>query len=176
VSTPRSAAECRERFAKEVAALGVDCDVEMSPPGGHERVRGLVDGKRVLGGDDDHPPYDLGSVLSGGRRGSSPRDGRARTGTGVTGCHAAIAETGSSAARSGPGRSRTASLLPPVDVAVARWQDLYSTMGESFAAEALRLGQACCRLSTGRRPRADIALILTPGVHGPARVIVVVNP
>jgi L-lactate utilization protein LutC len=129
-----------------------------------------------LSGDDGHPPDDFGSVLSGATRGSSPRDEQARTGIGVTGCHPPIAEAGSSSARSGPGHSRTVSLLPPVHVAVARPQDFYLTMGESFAAEALRLGRACCALSTGPRRRAAIGLILTPAVRGPARMIVVVDP
>jgi len=177
LSTLRSPAACRERFAQELAALGVDCHAEKSPEAVRERVRGLVQGKKVLSWDPDRLPYDLGLVLGGAARGSSARVEQAAADIGVTGCHGAIAETGSLAVLSGRGHSRTVSLLPPVHVAVVRPQDFCFTMGEFFAREALGIGDAaCCTFITGPSRTADIELTLTLGVHGPGQVIVVVGP
>jgi L-lactate dehydrogenase complex protein LldG len=177
VSVPRSAAECRDRFARELAGLGVDCHVEGSPGAVRARVSALVEGKRVLSWDPEQLPYGLGALLGAAARGSSPRDEQAQAEIGVTGCHGAIAETGSLAVRSGPGCSRTVSLLPPVHVAVVTPRDFCFTMGELFAREAGRIGEAaCCTFITGPSRTADIELTLTLGVHGPGKVVVVVGP
>lgn len=177
LSPARSMAECRERFVRELEALGVDCLVETSPEAVRGRVRGLVEGKKVLSWDADQLPYDVGSVLGGAVRGSQPRDEQAQAEIGVTGCHGAIAETGSLAVLSGRGCSRTVSLLPPVHVAVVRAADLLFSMGEFFARHSERIaGAAGCTFITGPSRTADIELTLTLGVHGPGRVIVIVGP
>ena len=177
VSAPRSPAECRERFMQELAALGVDGHVEPTPEGVRERVRALVAGKKVLSWDADQLPYDLGPVLGGAVTGASPRDEQASAEIGVTGCHGAIAETGSLAVLSGRGRSRAVSLLPPVHLAVVRTEDLLFSMGEFFARHADRIGgEASCTFITGPSRTADIELTLTLGVHGPGKVIVVMGP
>ena len=170
VSAPRSVAACRERFAEELAGLGVDCHVESSP----EAVR---EGRKVLSWDPDQLPYGVGALLSGAARGSSPRAEQAQAEIGVTGCHGAIAETGSLAVLSGPGHSRSVSLLPPVHVAIVSPPDFCFTMGEFFARAAGRIGEAaCCTFITGPSRTADIELTLTLGVHGPGKVVVVVGP
>jgi len=177
VSTPRSAAECRERFAQELAGLGVDCHVESSPEAVRARVSALVEGKKVLSWDPEELPYGLGAVLSRAARGASPRAEQAAAEIGVTGCHGAVAETGSLAVLSGPGHSRSVSLLPPMHVAVVKPPDFCFTMGEFFAREARRIGEAaCCTFITGPSRTADIELTLTLGVHGPGKVVVVVGP
>ncbi len=177
VSATRSVAECGERFARELAGLGVDGHVESSPEGVRARVSALVEGKKVLSWDPDQLPYGLGAVLGEAARGSSPRADQAAAEIGVTGCHGAIAETGSLAVLSGPGRSRTVSLLPPVHVAIVTPPDFCFTMGEFFAREARRIGEAaCCTFITGPSRTADIELTLTLGVHGPGKVVVVVGP
>jgi L-lactate dehydrogenase complex protein LldG len=177
VSTPRGVAECRERFAQELAALGVDCHVEGSPEAVCARVSALVEGKKVLSWDPEELPYGLGAVLSRAARGASPRAEQAAAEIGVTGCHGAVAETGSLAVLSGPGHSRSVSLLPPMHVAVVKPEDFCFTMGEFFAREARRIGEAaCCTFITGPSRTADIELTLTLGVHGPGNVVVVVGP
>jgi L-lactate dehydrogenase complex protein LldG len=96
---------------------------------------------------------------------------------GVTGCHAAIAETGSLVLLSGPGTSRTVSLLPPVHLAVVRPEDLCSTLAELFATrQGLLRDAASCTIVTGPSRTADIELTLTLGVHGPGVVVVVIGP
>jgi L-lactate dehydrogenase complex protein LldG len=177
LSPARSGPECRDRFVRELEALGVDCHLETSPEAVRARVRGLVAGKKVLSWDFDQLPYEVGSVLDGALRGSHPRDEQARAEIGVTGCHGAIAETGSLAVLSGRGCSRTVSLLPPVHVAVVRPEDLLFSMGEFFARNRERIAAAAgCTFITGPSRTADIELTLTLGVHGPGRVIVVVGP
>jgi len=177
VSASRTTAECRARFAEELGALGVDCHVETSAESVRERVRSLVQGKRILSWDADQLPYDVGSVLGGATRGSRPRDEQAQAEIGVTGCHGAIAETGSLAVLSGRGHSRAVSLLPPVHLAVVRAEDLVFSMGEFFARHAERIaGAAGCTFITGPSRTADIELTLTLGVHGPGQVIVVLGP
>jgi L-lactate dehydrogenase complex protein LldG len=174
---PPGGPECLERFATELAALGVDCHVEESSEHLRDRVRSLVAGKRVLAWDAGRLPYGVDSVLSDAARGSSPRQEQASAEIGVTGCDGAIAETGSLVLLSGRGRSRAVSLLPPVHLALVRPQDLYFSMGEFFARAGVRLGEeACCTFVTGPSRTADIELTLTLGVHGPGRVIVIVGP
>ncbi|PYQ08674.1 MAG: hypothetical protein DMF82_00970 [Acidobacteria bacterium] len=177
VSAPRSVAACRERFAEELAGLGVDCHVESSPEAVRARVSALIEGRKVLSWDPDQLPYGVGALLSGAARGSSPRAEQAQAEIGVTGCHGAIAETGSLAVLSGPGHSRSVSLLPPVHVAIVSPPDFCFTMGEFFARAAGRIGEAaCCTFITGPSRTADIELTLTLGVHGPGKVVVVVGP
>jgi L-lactate dehydrogenase complex protein LldG len=173
----RGAAECLERFQKELAALGVDCHVETAEAAVRERVASLVSGKAVLSWDADQLPYGVGSVLVGAALGSSPREEQARADVGVTGCQAAIAETGSLALLSGRGRSRAVSLLPLVHLAVVKREDLCFGMGEFFVRSAARIDEvANCTFVTGPSRTADIELTLTLGVHGPARVVVVLGP
>jgi L-lactate dehydrogenase complex protein LldG len=176
-TAPHPADECLERFAAELAALGVECHIEGSPERVRERVAGLVAGKRVLAWDAGRLPYAVDSVLAGAARGGSPRDEQAAAEIGVTGCDGAIAETGSLVLLSGRGRSRAVSLLPPVHLAVVRRPDLYFSMGEFFARQDARIGEvAACTFVTGPSRTADIELTLTLGVHGPGQVVVVVGP
>ena len=93
---------------------------------------------------------------------------------GVTGALGAIAESGTIALVSGPGRSRLASLLPPVHVAVLRADRMFPSLPELLAAfpTAIHEGSNLV-LITGPSRTADIEMTLTRGVHGPAEVHVV---
>jgi L-lactate dehydrogenase complex protein LldG len=185
-STPRAltpatapAAECLVRFRQELDALGVENHLEDSAAAVRERVRGLLAGKRVLSWDAAQLPYELGALLPelAVTYAGEPRDVQAQAEIGLTGCHAAIAETGTLALLSGPGRSRTVSLLPPAYLAVVRRADLLFSMGEFFQGQAQALaGAANCTLVTGPSRTADIELTLTLGVHGPGKVTVVIGP
>jgi L-lactate dehydrogenase complex protein LldG len=116
-------------------------------------------------------------VVVGPVLGSHRREDQASAEIGLTGCDGAIAETGTVALLSGPGRSRTVSLLPPVHVAVLRSGDVVFTMKEFLRLHAKALeSAACCSFITGPSRTADIELTLTLGVHGPGRVVVVVGP
>jgi L-lactate dehydrogenase complex protein LldG len=176
---PRRAADTSlgDRFIVEARALGVEVFVEWSADAARDRLGKLVAGKRVLTWNPDRLPYNCGTVVSGAILGSAPVAEQARADVGVTSCHAAIAETGSLALISGPGCSRTVSLLPPVHVAIVRRGDLVATMGEFFAARGEALAQAAnCTFVTGPSRTADIELSLTIGVHGPGKVAVILGP
>jgi L-lactate dehydrogenase complex protein LldG len=173
----RSAGECLERFREELTALGVESHLEATEADVRRRVEALVEGKRVLAWDGEHLPYGVASVLGAPAGPGSPRDVQAAAEIGVTGCNAAIAETGSVVLLSGPGRSRAVSLLPAVHLALVRRSDLRFSLGEFLrgASDALA-GSASCTVVTGPSRTADIELTLTLGVHGPGSVVVVIGP
>lgn len=93
---------------------------------------------------------------------------------GITGAHAALADTGSVALVHGRGRARLASLLPPVHIALVPVTCLYATLGELLVAEPSILREAAnLVVVTGPSRTADIEMTLTRGVHGPRLVHVV---
>jgi len=110
--------------------------------------------------------------------GEEDRRARLRTlasiSVGLTGAIAGIAESGTIAVVSGAGRSRLASLLPPVHIAVLRATRLYPSLGTLIDAHAgiLEWGSNLV-LITGPSRTADIEMTLTRGVHGPGEVHVV---
>ena len=103
------------------------------------------------------------------------RDLIAKADLGLTGVDLAIAETGSLVFRSGPGRPRSTSLLPPYHVAVfdrtALVESLYQAgvFLEAWHAEPDAV-RGAINFITGPSRTADIELTLTRGVHGPKEV------
>lgn len=91
---------------------------------------------------------------------------------GVTGADAALAETGSVIISSGPGRSRMASLLPPVHIALVTAERLSSDILTWAAARSGDL-PANVTVISGPSKTADIEQTLAIGMHGPKRVIVI---
>jgi L-lactate dehydrogenase complex protein LldG len=173
----RSTEECVQRFLLEAAAVGIECWPEQTPADVRARVQGLIAGLHVLSWDPGELPLGLGDLVSQATFGRSPREDQARADVGLTGCDAAIAETGSLAMISAPGRARAVSLLPPAHVAVVTPDQICFSMAEFFADRADRLRQAAsCTFITGPSRTADIELTLTLGIHGPGRVAVVLGP
>jgi L-lactate dehydrogenase complex protein LldG len=170
------ASALRERFLLEARAVGVEVFAEPSAAAVRERLAEVIGDRRVLSWSPEHLPYEAGTIVAGACLGSAPLLEQADAGVGVTGCHAAVAETGSLVLLSGRGTSRTVSLLPPLHVALVRPEDLCFSMGEFFASEAARIARAsCCTFVTGPSRTADIELSLTVGVHGPGRVVVIIG-
>jgi L-lactate dehydrogenase complex protein LldG len=96
---------------------------------------------------------------------------------GLTGVELAVAETGTLVLRSGPGRPRSTSLLPPYHVAVLDRTALIESLAQlSIFLEAWHAPDAgsdrgaVINLITGPSRTADIELTLTRGVHGPKEV------
>ena len=93
---------------------------------------------------------------------------------GLTGAHAALADTGSIVVVSGPGRGRVASLLPPTHVAVVFAEQLYPSLGPFLAANpAVADVGANMVVITGPSRTGDIEGTLVLGVHGPGDLHVV---
>ena len=167
----------QDRFAVEARAVGAEVFVESSASSVCERVADLIAGRRVLSWDAERLPYGAGALVAGGTFGSAPRHEQSAAQVGVTACHGAIAETGTLALLSAPGCSRAVSLLPPVHIAIVEPTRLFATTGDFFNACASGIaGASNLTFVTGPSRTADIELTLTIGVHGPARVAIVIGP
>ncbi len=95
---------------------------------------------------------------------------------GVTGAEAGLADTGSLVLLSGPGRSRIASLLPAVHVALLSQRRLQPSLAAFLARDRTIVERGNLVLVTGPSRTADIEMILTRGVHGPRELHVVLTP
>jgi L-lactate dehydrogenase complex protein LldG len=167
---------CLARFTIELAALGVTCYVCDSADDVRRRVADVVGSRVVLSWDAEWLPYGAAQALVRPLFAEASRTDQAAAAIGVTGCDAAIAETGSLVLLSGPGRSRAVSLLPPVHLAIVERHRLCFSMAEMFTAyyEPFRDARSCT-IITGPSRTADIELTLTLGIHGPGEVIVIVG-
>jgi L-lactate dehydrogenase complex protein LldG len=100
----------------------------------------------------------------------------------ITGADAAVAESGSIALVSGPGRGRLASLLPPLHIALLPASRIVRSLPEALDLLARTFGPTLFRdrsnvvFVSGPSRTADIELSLTLGVHGPRAVHVVIMP
>ncbi len=95
---------------------------------------------------------------------------------GISSGDAALAETGTVIISSGPGKSRLATLLPPVHVALMPTNKLTSDL---FTWTAARQGDTPSNITlvSGPSKTADIEQTMAIGVHGPKRFIVILyNP
>jgi L-lactate dehydrogenase complex protein LldG len=172
---PAPTVDLLERFEHELAALGVELHHSGTPDELRETVRRIVGTQRVLSWDRDALPHDVFDELHEPLTGAHPRGEQASAEIGVTACDAAVAETGSLVLLSGPGRARTASLLPRIHLAIVRRADVVPTLGDAFHCLHDRIrASASCTVITGPSRTADIELTLTLGIHGPGRIIVVI--
>jgi len=91
---------------------------------------------------------------------------------GLSTAEAALAETGSIVVTSGPGKSRLATLLPPVHIALVPISRLTTDI---FTWAAQRQGSlpAAMTIISGPSKTADIEQTMAIGVHGPKRFIVI---
>ncbi len=95
---------------------------------------------------------------------------------GLTGADLAIAETGTLVLRSGAGRPRSTSLLPPCHIAVFDRAALVESLGQAGVVLELWHREeppgtgGAVNFITGPSRTADIELTLTRGVHGPKEV------
>lgn len=98
----------------------------------------------------------------------------------VVSAQAAVAETGSVVCTSGSGRWRGVSLVPPVLVAVVSAERIVPDLCDLFAdwqtRDAALSGASNVSIITGPSRTADIEGVPVVGVHGPARVWIVIVP
>jgi L-lactate dehydrogenase complex protein LldG len=100
------------------------------------------------------------------------KDGAASARVGVTQTEWAVANTGTLAHAADAVESRLASTLPPIHVAIAPSDRIVPDL----SALLQKLGPAQSRyvaLVTGPSRTADIERVLTIGVHGPGRLVIV---
>ncbi len=93
---------------------------------------------------------------------------------GITAVDYALADTGTLVLISGPGRARSASLVPPVHLAVVEARQIISGLDDLFVllAETSNTASAVTFI-TGPSRTADIELTLVVGVHGPQQLHVI---
>ncbi|MBN2304440.1 MAG: lactate utilization protein [Anaerolineae bacterium] len=91
---------------------------------------------------------------------------------GLSGAEAALAETGSIVVAAGPTKSRLATLLPPVHIALVPESIL---MPDIFTWTAARRNETPANIAiiSGPSKTGDIEQVLAVGVHGPRRFIVI---
>lgn len=143
-----------------------------------DRIAELVGAAGVIAWDwDKIGVAGLGEALSaGGAILLGLRDETAKFG--ITGVSAALATTGSFVIPSGAGQPRSASLLPPVHIAVVRESQIVTDL-EAYFADRRAAGLEQFRASanvvvvTGSSRTADIGQELILGAHGPIAVHVV---
>lgn len=167
------------RFVTEARALSAEVFVEATIDAVHARVQAFCDGERVLAWSAEQLPYSLADALERAEL-VSPSDAlpdQAAAAVGLTGADGAIACTGALLLGCRAGRSRTPSALPPLHVAALRRTDVFPDLASALA-ETVELRAACSsiHLIAGPSRTADIELVLTLGVHGPGRVVVIVGP
>ena len=110
---------------------------------------------------------------------TNPRDDFFAADIGITNVHRLVAETGTVVLAANPNEPRSASLLPPVHIALAERSQLLSDLFDLFdlfspTASAIKsLPPSCLSLITGPSKTGDIELKLVTGVHGPGEIHVI---
>jgi L-lactate dehydrogenase complex protein LldG len=104
------------------------------------------------------------------------RPARGEDRTGLTGCHCAIAETGTVVLLSSPQMPKATALLPETHVCVVERGRLVDTMEDAFALLRREVGEPprSVFMVSGPSRTADIEQTIVIGAHGPYRVHVVV--
>ena len=98
------------------------------------------------------------------------RDVLKRACVGLTFCPAFLADTGSIVMPSGPGMGTLASLLPEVHIALSHAEGCRANLAEYLTKPGFLLPSRLI-LITGPSRTGDIEGTMTPGVHGPRRVL-----
>jgi L-lactate dehydrogenase complex protein LldG len=108
-----------------------------------------------------------------------PREDFFAAEVGITNVHRLIAETGTVVMATHPKEPRSASLLPPVHIALADRAQLLPDLFDLFdlfspvATVTKSLPPSCLTLITGPSKTGDIELRLVTGVHGPGEIHVI---
>jgi L-lactate dehydrogenase complex protein LldG len=171
------------RFCESLIGLKGEVQVADSLEAAWRIVDGLLDAiDAVQVVVNQEPPVDAMDVASRWPDrsshivGASEGDLRsfcANADVGLSGVSAALVETGSLIVESGAGRSRLATLLPPVHIAMLPTSRLTTDL---FTWCAERNGDIATNVTviSGPSKTADIEFTLTLGAHGPKRLIAVV--
>ncbi|WP_026962604.1 LutC/YkgG family protein [Alicyclobacillus herbarius] len=142
----------------------------------HETLAGLLAelAPRQIGawGGDTLQQFQLEEVLSSYpvvRWGEAPAEAFADTEVGITGCAAAIADTGTLVMAADPWRGRSVHLMPTVHIALVHANQVVTRLGEALPKSGDRVPSALHFVS-GPSRSSDIENDLSIGVHGPAAV------
>ncbi|MEZ4712645.1 MAG: lactate utilization protein [Caldilineaceae bacterium] len=172
----QSPAALRQRFIAEAEKLSCQVHAVDSPANATETLLALLEGdERVISWTPELLPLpNLAETLAqAGIVTADPRDPSVRVG--ISGVDAALAATGSLVLASGGGQYRTASLLPPVHIALVQESqilpDFESWVAAQRAQKLARFRQSSnIVVISGPSRTADIAMQLILGMHGPGEL------
>ncbi len=143
-----------------------------------EVEKGVVNGERpLLTANFSHQfpqiEWHIVGLSDGDLRGGDLRDFCAAADVGISSAAAALAETGSVLIESGAGKSRMATLLPPIHIVLLPAARITADL---FTWAAARNAPPPTNMTfiSGPSKTADIEQTLAIGVHGPKRFIVIV--
>lgn len=163
-------------FITEAKKLSVHIHEARNESEAMEQLLDLIgDDKQIMAWDSAHIPLKaLDETLSKqGITRTDSRDGEVRVG--ITGVDAVLASTGSLVVTSGDGKPRTASLIPPVHVAVFTLDQMLPNL-EAWVKSLRDAGLENFRaksnavIISGSSRTADINQELVMGAHGPRDV------
>ncbi len=107
--------------------------------------------------------------------GVDPRDQFSSINIGITGCSAAVADTGTLVLACGGGRGRSVHLLPSIHIAMVGASQIVTRLGEALERVAKPTEMdSYVHFVTGPSRSSDIENDQTTGIHGPAAVIAIV--
>ncbi|MFC1555229.1 lactate utilization protein C [candidate division KSB1 bacterium] len=124
-------------------------------------------------------PYDVDKGLSNEKVifGKEKRELQSKAEIGLTGCDAAVAETGSIILVSAEGKPKTASLLPYTHIALVEKNQILFGLEEYLTQKAhISEDYSQINIITGPSRTADIEMKLILGMHGPGKLIVIIGP
>jgi L-lactate dehydrogenase complex protein LldF len=164
----------QERFTRELAALGGIVS-QVSPENLADQILHLLEERQissVITWEGEYLPAGLLEALtSAGIKVTTEADPSAQAG--LTGSFGAIAETGSLILAGGQGRPQTASLLPPLHIALLESDKIYASLADVTQLPEIQAFPTVVLVS-GPSRTADIEMTLTIGVHGPGELHVII--
>ena len=179
--TDKSAAGLYGRFVHEAQKAACQIHEATSSEAAIAKILQLVgDDSAISSWDAVHLPLPgLAEALDAANITLVEQDASVRVG--LTGVDAALAATGSVVVLSGNGRSRAASLLPPIHIAVVAASQILPDLESWWTAqEAEGLDQTRQHSNivviTGPSRTADIAMQLVMGMHGPRELHLILLP
>jgi L-lactate dehydrogenase complex protein LldG len=180
-----------QRFCQELAAAGGIGHIASDADAAFRSIHGILqahNARKILltrGGliERLELPARLraaGFDVKAGDDGTNQRDDFFAAEVGITNVYRLIAETGTVVVACQPNEPRSASLLPPVHIALADRSQLLPDLFDLFdlfspnVTENQSLPPSCLSLITGPSKTGDIELKLVTGVHGPGEIHVIV--
>jgi L-lactate dehydrogenase complex protein LldG len=167
---PAEISDLEERFVHELRLLGGTVSSISSTTLAGEVLRFLEERQitSIMAWQDaELPPGLLAALTSAGVMVTTEADPSAQAG--LTGSFGAIAETGSLILAGGGGRSQTASLLPPLHIALLEREKIYASLVDVTQLPEIQTFPTVVLVS-GPSRTADIEMTLTIGVHGPGEL------
>jgi L-lactate utilization protein LutC len=181
-----------QRFCEELAKAGGQAHVAADGSAVVQAIQGILEqhnARKILlssGGLIDrwnlaHHLSDLGfDVMTSDESQHDPREDFFAADVGITNVYRLIAETGSVVVSANPNEPRSASLLPPVHIALAESSQILPDLFDLFdlfspaGTPTKSMPPSCLTLITGPSKTGDIELKLVTGVHGPGEIHVIV--